>query len=138
MLRYNWHTRNHTYLNSKIGCLNMFMHQWNQHHNQDSEHVTIYYVFAFKENYSYVFKNTFFFLKALTYAVPFSLKLGCFSKMIVCTDLLRQLATNITAAKQEKTQQAFCNQLSRTSAYSNKTWVPLQYWLPQDGLWNLI
>lgn len=35
--------------------------------------------------------------------VPFSLKLGHFSKMIVYIDLLRQLTTTITMAKQQNT-----------------------------------
>lgn len=40
--------------------------------------------------------------------IPFTLKLGHFSKMIVYTDLLRQLTTTITISKQQqKTQQAF-------------------------------
>lgn len=40
--------------------------------------------------------------------IPFSLKLGHFSKMIVYIDLLRRLTATITFSKQQqKTQQAF-------------------------------
>lgn len=43
-----------------------------------------------------------FFLKSLSFMVPFSLKLGHFSKMIMYTDLLRHFTITITTTKQQQ------------------------------------